>query len=214
MPAPTTCGASSKASTRSRPGFWENRYDDWKNFWGAYWDDLSSGKQAEGLGGMFYGMYEGFSGAADANVERAHPTRRHRPGVRRGVLEGPFLRRAARAPQGDGRLWRPGAGQGQRAAQHDARGAVGRLRQVRQGERGQVPGQDGRVRTGPGGQGSDRDPPLHRPDRRRGRIRGSPRRGDRQGVSGSARKGSPSSGSRSSRRRRPPTASTASKTPT
>ena len=48
------------------PGFWENRYDDWKNFWGAYWDDLSSGKQAEGLGGMFYGMYEGFSGAASA----------------------------------------------------------------------------------------------------------------------------------------------------
>jgi hypothetical protein len=48
------------------PGFWENRYEDWKNFWGAYWDDVSSGKQAEGLGGMFYGMYEGFSGAASA----------------------------------------------------------------------------------------------------------------------------------------------------
>lgn len=48
------------------PGFWEERYDDWKNFWGAYWEDLSSGQQAEGLGGMFYGMYEGFSGAANA----------------------------------------------------------------------------------------------------------------------------------------------------
>jgi hypothetical protein len=48
------------------PGFWENRYEDWKNFWGAYGDDVSSGKQAEGLGGMFYGMYEGFSGAANA----------------------------------------------------------------------------------------------------------------------------------------------------
>ncbi|MBK5306993.1 MAG: hypothetical protein JJD92_09930 [Frankiaceae bacterium] len=46
------------------PGFFESRWNDVKNFAGAYWDDVASGQQAEGLGAMFLGGYEGFTGAA------------------------------------------------------------------------------------------------------------------------------------------------------
>lgn len=48
------------------PGFWEKQWNGLKDFWNAYSEDVTSGKQAEGLGGMFYGMYEGFSDAASA----------------------------------------------------------------------------------------------------------------------------------------------------
>jgi hypothetical protein len=49
--------------------FWEQRWDDLKNFWGAYAHDVASGEQAEGLGAMFYGMYEGFSEGATSTWE-------------------------------------------------------------------------------------------------------------------------------------------------
>lgn len=45
--------------------FWENQWEGFKNFWGAYADDVSSGKQAEGLGGFFYEGWKGFTKAAD-----------------------------------------------------------------------------------------------------------------------------------------------------
>lgn len=48
------------------PGFWEKAWEFAKDFGNAYWEDLASGKQAEGLGGMFYGMGEGVSKAAKA----------------------------------------------------------------------------------------------------------------------------------------------------
>jgi hypothetical protein len=46
------------------PSWWEKAWNGMKDFGSAYWEDLSSGKQAEGLGGLFYGMGEGVSKAA------------------------------------------------------------------------------------------------------------------------------------------------------
>ncbi len=65
-------------------GFWEKQWQLTKDFAGAYWDDLASGKQAEGLGAMFYGMGEGFNKAAKTTLDELKNlpgTLREFPGV-------------------------------------------------------------------------------------------------------------------------------------
>jgi hypothetical protein len=68
----------------SRPADWWDKTKAFvKDFGDAYWDDLSSGKQAEGLGGFFFDGWNGFKGAAQSTwdeLKQLPATLEHLPG--------------------------------------------------------------------------------------------------------------------------------------